>query len=404
MNPSFRHFRGPRPMISTDAGVRSPDRGQIVGVVNPRSPLVARGKYDPGKYTLGSGGGGDAGQGESETSTKMGLNLGVVGIKPTFGSGFAFPPPRNMTKKQKVIEKARNSLSVSQTRGIATGMVGVGKVLGSTFPVARSMSSRSDRGSVDDNEPPLVRRINSASLTVKTMTKPISLVKRIQNDVAESAYQEIQEQMLMPLEKRTEALEGLMNTAVAVVKQKTGLARKVKAKRAKGSKGGKDAAKEVPKYSQEELEKQRMLAVARVVSKKRSEVERQRSEEEARKSTKFDNVDLDRMRSIAAQRAAEAQKEAKQRNEKEAMKKKSERESRAMERRKEEEAKVRRRAEIYAINNVMRDAFEEQFREFAATQLANGEGHSVVSDELGLDDARGGTVGGRDFGTDIGAV
>ena len=169
------------------------------------------------------------------------------------------------------------------------------------------MSSRSDRGSVDDNEPPLVRRINSASLTVKTMTKPISLVKRIQNDVAESAYQEIQEQMSMPLEKRTEALEGLMNTAVAVVKQKTGLARKVKAKRAKGSKDGKDATKEVPKYSQEELEKQRMLAVARVVSKKRSEVERQRSEEEARKSTKFDNVDLDRMRSIAAQRAAEAQ-------------------------------------------------------------------------------------------------
>jgi hypothetical protein len=64
----------------------------------------------------------------------MGLNLGVVGIKPTFGSGFAFPPPRNMTKKQKVIEKARNSLSVSQTRGIATGMVRGGKVLGSTFP------------------------------------------------------------------------------------------------------------------------------------------------------------------------------------------------------------------------------------------------------------------------------
>lgn len=31
----------------------------------------------------------------------------------------------------------------------------------------------------------------------------------------------------------------------------------------------------------------------------------------------------------------------------------------------------------------MRDVFEEQFREFAATQLANGEGHSVVLDELG---------------------
>lgn len=77
----------------------------------------------------------------------------------------------------------------------------------------RSMSSRSDRGSpgegldVDsDNMPPLVRRINSASLTVKTMSKPISLVKRIQNDVAESAFQEIQEQMSIPLEKRMEAL------------------------------------------------------------------------------------------------------------------------------------------------------------------------------------------------------
>ena len=38
------------------------------------------------------------------------------------------------------------------------------------------------------------------------MSKPISLVKRIQNDVAESAFQEIQEQMSIPLEKRMEAL------------------------------------------------------------------------------------------------------------------------------------------------------------------------------------------------------
>ncbi|GMH78701.1 hypothetical protein TrLO_g1453 [Triparma laevis f. longispina] len=402
MNPSFRHFRGPRPMVSTNAGMNTPDRGASgVGVVNPRSPLVARGKYDPGNYRDD--------RGESE-----GLGLGVVGIKPSFTAGtvFSYPPQgavarvRNLTKKQKVIQKARNSLSVSQTRGMVQNIGGPKVGLVGRFPVAmRSMSSRSDRGSAgegldvdSDNMPPLVRRINSASLTVKTMSKPISLVKRIQNDVAESAFQEIQEQMSIPLEKRTEAL-GEMDT----VSKQNPISKKPKTNNNKKKSSKKEKEAE-PKYSKETLEKQRMLAVARVVSKKRSEVERQRSEEEARKSTKFDNVDLERMRLMAAQRATEAQKEAKQRNEKEANRKKSERENRAMERRKEEEAKTRRRAEIYAINNVMRDAFEEQFREFAATQLANGEGHSVVLDELGLDDARGGTVGGGQDFTGIGAV
>lgn len=64
-------------MVSTNAGMNTPDRGASgVGVVNPRSPLVARGKYDPGNYRDDRGGGGVAGGGG-----------GVVGGDERLGGG-----------------------------------------------------------------------------------------------------------------------------------------------------------------------------------------------------------------------------------------------------------------------------------------------------------------------------
>ena len=218
------------------------------------------------------------------------------------------------------------------------------------------------------------------------MTKPISLVTRIQRDVANSAFQEMEEKMAMPLEKRGSVSKGVGKLRV----RKSGAN-----KRLAGSGGEDEDAEPIPKYSAEELEKQRLLAVARVVSRRKTESEKKKAEEESRNSSKFAETDLEKMRLAAAQRAMEAQREAKAQREKESLRKKMERDSRASERRREEEAKVRRRAEIYAINNVMKDAFEEKFRQFAAEQLANGEGHSIVSEELGLaeEDVRGVEIG-----------
>ena len=225
------------------------------------------------------------------------------------------------------------------------------------------------------------------------MTKPISLVTRIQRDVANSAFQEMEEKMAMPLEKRGGVSKGVGKLRV----------------RKSGANKKDEDAEPAPKYSAEELEQQRMLAVARVVSRRKTEIEKKKAEEENRNSSKFAETDLEKMRLAAAQRAMEAQREAKAQREKESLRKKSERDSRASERRREEEAKVRRRAEIYAINNVMKDAFEDKFRQFAAEQLANGEGHSIVSEELGLaeEDVRGveiGRVGGAGDFSGVGAV
>ena len=166
-------------------------------------------------------------------------------------------------------------------------------------------------------------------------------------------------------------------------------------KTVKGKGKGKDEEEPEPKYSAEELEKQRMLAVARILSRKKSEMEKKKEDEDSKKNSRFGEADLEKMRLAAAQRAMEAQREAKAEREKESLRKKLERDSRVTGRKREEEAKVRRRAEIYAINKVMKDAFEVKFKEFAAEQLANGEGHSIVCDELGLaeEDVRSVVVG-----------
>ena len=66
-------------------------------------------------------------------------------------------------------------------------------LIASQAPVARSMSSSS--GSAFRQEGEEMRRVSSASMVVKKMTKPIGLVTKIQRDVASSAYQEMEEKV-----------------------------------------------------------------------------------------------------------------------------------------------------------------------------------------------------------------
>ena len=78
------------------------------------------------------------------------------------------------------------------------------------------------------------------------------------------------------------------------------------------------------------------------------------------------------MRQLANQRALEAQKETKARKEKEVRIREEKKANKARERKKEKEEKERKRSEIYAINGVMREAFNNRFRQFAGNMLAEG--------------------------------
>ncbi|GMH58260.1 hypothetical protein TrRE_jg3763 [Triparma retinervis] len=131
-----------------------------------------------------------------------------------------------------------------------------------------------------------------------------------------------------------------------------------------------------------------------------------RIQQERRKS-KFGDIDLDKMRQLASQRALEAQRETKARRDKEEKAREERRANKARERKKEQEEKDRRRAEIYAINSVMREAFNNRFRQFAGNMLAGGQGgHAVVSEEMEaeLEGVRQGEVGGNVDFRGIGAV
>lgn len=54
--------------------------------------------------------------------------------------------------------------------------------------------------------------------------------------------------------------------------------------------------------------------------------------------------------------------------------------------------KEKRRAEIYAINSVMKRAFEEKFRGFAASKMCDGGTHGVPDKDV-LAAAREGSAG-----------
>lgn len=126
-----------------------------------------------------------------------------------------------------------------------------------------------------------------------------------------------------------------------------------------------------------------------------------------RRKSKFGDIDLDKMRQLASQRALEAQREAKSRRDKEEKAREERRIKKATERKKEQEEKERRRAEIYAINSVMREAFNNRFRQFAGNMLAGGQGgHAVVSEEMEaeLEGVRQNEVGANVSFSGVGAV
>ena len=269
--------------------------------------------------------------------------------------------------RQKVIRKARNSLSsMGDERGKAASK-SEGAV--TSTPVLRTKSASAvtgvrgldrERGKRGDSAGFKGSKAARSSGSSRSRTRGTavggSFVNKIQHEVASCAFNDL---------------------SVAISTQKV----------------GRPANKTLTAESAEaslNLEKQRLLAAARVSERKRtlqSKKEKQNQlDQDKKEKRKLSDADLEQMRLLASQRALEAQKEAKIRQQIEIKKQEEARAQKANQRKKEEQAKMKRRAEIYAINAVMRNAFDNRFRAFVAEKLVSGDGaHAILEDELAAD-------------------
>ena len=272
--------------------------------------------------------------------------------------------------RQKVIRKARNSLSsMGDERGKAASK-SEGAV--TSTPVLRTKSASAvtavtgvrgldrERGKRGDSAGFKGGKAARSSGSSRSRTRGNavggSFVNKIQHEVASCAFNDL---------------------SVAISTQKV----------------GRPANKTLTAESAEaslNLEKQRLLAAARVSERKRtlqSKKEKQNQlDQDKKEKRKLSDADLEQMRLLASQRALEAQKEAKIRQQIEIKKQEEARAQKANQRKKEEQAKMKRRAEIYAINAVMRNAFDNRFRAFVAEKLVSGDGaHAILEDELAAD-------------------
>ena len=117
-------------------------------------------------------------------------------------------------------------------------------------------------------------------------------------------------------------------------------------------------------------------------------------------------VDLEKMRVLTLQRIANTKKEAERKIALENCRTTSSQMRRmatAAKRKTQGAVKAKRRTEIYAVNEVMRLAFEEKYNNFCATMMCKDGTHGVADEEMMERVRKGQASGGGNFGG-VGAV
>ena len=97
------------------------------------------------------------------------------------------------------------------------------------------------------------------------------------------------------------------------------------------------------------------------------------------KANRYSSVDLEHMRKLANERAMNTLKQSRENLEKDWAIKEAAKLGRREAHIREKDSKARKRAEIYEINAVMREAFEKKYEAFAASMMLASDGHCVAS-------------------------
>ncbi|GMI60983.1 hypothetical protein ScalyP_jg3319 [Parmales sp. scaly parma] len=273
---------------------------------------------------------------------------------------------RREKKHNAIISKARHSLSINKEH------LGPSPSKESPPPLVRSMSAKSNTSL---SQPPVAA--SQPVIRVKSASSSTSFPKRIQQAIAKASFENVQ--LTINSQQRQAQQNQNQNDQQRKARERVLLVRR----RQESDLASKLSASSKKQYSSEQIELMQRSAAERVYKKRQlvEEESRKKEEEALRKSQRFDNFDLEKMRELANARAMDAQiqmKKEREKNECDADKKKNEK-SRKLE--EERVAKSKKRAEVYAINKVLRDAFEVQFAEFVAEKSVASTCHSVVGKE-----------------------